>query len=73
MARIIKDDCKRNTNGFASRKCFRKVEVICQVTATNFSSMALDRMNNRMTEIDGIVLPILEKGSHFLRFMRYII
>ncbi|EAC5127485.1 2-dehydropantoate 2-reductase [Listeria monocytogenes] len=38
-----------------------KVEVICQVTATNFSSMALDRMNNRMTEIDGIVLPILEK------------
>ncbi|ENB7667674.1 2-dehydropantoate 2-reductase [Listeria monocytogenes] len=40
-----------------------KVEVICQVTATNFSSMALDRMNNRMTEIDGIVLPILEKGE----------
>ncbi|ECZ2714416.1 2-dehydropantoate 2-reductase [Listeria monocytogenes] len=40
-----------------------KVEVICQVTATNFSSMALDRMNNRLTEIDGIVLPILEKGE----------
>ncbi|EAC3593396.1 2-dehydropantoate 2-reductase [Listeria monocytogenes] len=40
-----------------------KVEVICQVTATNFSSMALDRMDNRMTEIDGIVLPILEKGE----------
>ncbi|MDT0017575.1 2-dehydropantoate 2-reductase [Listeria swaminathanii] len=40
-----------------------KVEAICQVTATNFSSMALDRMNNRMTEIDGIVLPLLEKGE----------
>ncbi|MBC2122687.1 2-dehydropantoate 2-reductase [Listeria marthii] len=40
-----------------------KVETICRVTATNFSSMALDRMNNRMTEIDGIVLPILAKGE----------
>ncbi|EAC8463374.1 2-dehydropantoate 2-reductase [Listeria monocytogenes] len=40
-----------------------KVEAICQVTALNFSSMALDRMNNRMTEIDGIVLPLLEKGE----------
>ncbi|EAD8644951.1 2-dehydropantoate 2-reductase [Listeria monocytogenes] len=40
-----------------------KVEAVCQVTALNFSSMALDRMNNRMTEIDGIVLPLLEKGE----------
>ncbi|MBC2260049.1 2-dehydropantoate 2-reductase [Listeria sp. FSL L7-0091] len=41
----------------------KKVETICRTTALNFSSMALDCMNRRMTEIDGIVLPILEKGS----------
>lgn len=40
-----------------------KVEMICRTTALNFSSMALDCMNERMTEIDGIVLPILEKGD----------
>ncbi|MBC1367121.1 2-dehydropantoate 2-reductase [Listeria innocua] len=40
-----------------------KVETICRTTALNFSSMALDCMNERMTEIDGIVLPILEKGD----------
>lgn len=73
MARVIKDDCKEIQTVLPVENALEKVEVICQVTATNFSSMALDRMNNRMTEIDGIVLPILEKGSHFLRFMRYII
>ncbi|MBC1590730.1 2-dehydropantoate 2-reductase [Listeria welshimeri] len=44
-----------------------KVETICQVTEANFSSMALDRLNNRKTEIDGIVLPVLEKGEHASR------
>lgn len=24
MVWVIKDDCKRNINGFVSRKCFRK-------------------------------------------------
>lgn len=40
-----------------------KVEQICRVTANNFSSMALDQKHGRKTEIDGIVLPILEKGA----------
>ncbi len=40
-----------------------KVKEICRVTANNFSSMALDKKHGRKTEIDGIVLPILEKAE----------